>query len=174
MGTVCIGTGDLSAPLALLENSSWDMWHVWVLIAFGIAILEMLTSGFVLGCFVVGCFAAALLDLVGVTAFLPQLWMCAGVTFASFFLIRPFFLRTMRGADSDTGTDSLVGSVAQITHGAEGDSLAQIKVGSEYWRVEGPEGLDLRVGSKVRVTGVAGNRLLVEPAEAPAAPVETP
>lgn len=156
--------------LAAIDLSEWRMWHFWVLGAFVVSALEMLTPGFVLACLAIGCIAAAVVDLVGVTSLLPQIWACAGFTFAALFLVRPFMLRTMRGAKTETGTDLMVGQEAVVTEVGEHDLVPLAKVNNELWRLQPQRGETLNVGQRVRVIGVDGNKLLVEPAAQTAPP----
>jgi len=149
--------------MALLDLGSWSPWHLWVLGAFFVIILEMLTSGFVLGCLAVGCFGAALVDLLGAHSLQPQVWVCAVVTFLSFFLLRPLVMRTMVHSDDATNTDFLVGHETTIVEVDPSDQVALAKVNGELWRIQSQNAHTLRVGETVRVVGVAGNRLLVVP-----------
>jgi len=156
--------------MAALDLSEWRNWHFWVLGAFIASILEMLTPGFVLACLAIGCGASALADVVGLHGWLPQDWICAGATFLTFFLIRPFMLRTMRGAQSETGVDWLVGQETQIDAIGEHDGVPLAKIKGEVWRIQCAVSQNLDIGDRVRVIGVDGNRLLVEDASREPAP----
>jgi membrane protein implicated in regulation of membrane protease activity len=157
----------LGAQMALFDMGQWQGWHMWVLIAFVIVILEMLTTGFVLGCVAVGAFVAAAADLLGVHAFQHQLWIVAGVSFASLFLIRPFVLRMSRGADADSNTDRFVGMEICISESDSNDAVALAKLGGEMWRIQAQDGRRLEIGERALVVGVDGNKLIVEPSPAP-------
>lgn len=157
-----------AAFLAVLDWSQWQGWHLWVLVAFAIVILEMLTSGFVLGCIAVGAFVAAGADLAGVHDFKIQVWIVTIVAFASLFLIRPFVLRMSRGADADSNTDRFVGTELRISEVGPEEGIARAKLGGEMWRIQTQDGRNLKVGDKATVVGVDGNKLIVELAPLPA------
>ncbi len=155
------------ACLAALDMGPWQGWHIWVLVAFAIVILEMLTSGFVLGCLAVGSFVAAGADLAGVHDFKIQIWIVTVVSFASLFLVRPFVLRMSKGTDADSLTDRFVGSEIRVTEVSESDGVAQAKLDGEMWRIQAQDGRGLHVGDRAIVMGVDGNRLIVEPVPEP-------
>ncbi len=152
----------LDPQIASLSLDQWQGWHFWILAAFAIVILEMLTSGFVLGCLAFGCFGAAIADMLGLHSLAPQIWICTGLTFASFFLIRPVIMRTTRGVDAATGIDSMVGQVVTVLESSLEPNVAEAKINGEAWRIQSSDGSSLRPGDIVRVTGVNGNRLMVE------------
>ncbi len=156
-----------SICLAAIDWSQWQGWHLWVLVAFAVVILEMLTSGFVLGCIALGAIVAAGADLAGVHDFKTQVWIVAIVAFASLFLIRPFVLRMSRGTDADSTTDRFVGSEVRISAFDAQERIAQAKLGGEMWRIQSQDGRDLQVGDKAIVVGVDGNKLIVEPVPIP-------
>ncbi|MCA9000968.1 MAG: NfeD family protein [Planctomycetes bacterium] len=149
-------------PLALLGLESWQGWHLWVLVAFVIVILEMLTTGFVLGCVAVGAVVAAVADLLGVHDFQYQIWIVAVVSFASLFLVRPTVLRLSRSADTDSNTDRFVGAEVRVSEANPGDPVACAKLGGEVWRIQAQDGRQLQVGDRATVVGVDGNKLIVE------------
>ncbi|MCP5020913.1 MAG: NfeD family protein [bacterium] len=153
--------------LAAIDWSQWQGWHLWVLLAFAIVILEMLTSGFVLGCLAVGAFVAAGADLAGVHNFQTQIWIVTVVSFASLFLVRPFVLRMSRGTDADSNTDRFVGTKVQIAEVDSEECIALAKIGGEMWRIQAQDGRDLQVEERATVIGVDGNKLIVESAPLP-------
>ncbi|MDF1838540.1 MAG: NfeD family protein [Planctomycetota bacterium] len=155
------------AYLAAIDMGQWQGWHIWVLVAFGIVILEMLTSGFVLGCIAVGAFVAAGADLAGVHDFKIQIWIVTGVSFASLFLVRPFALRMSHGTDADSNTDRFVGSEVRVAEVSASDSVARAKLGGEMWRIQSQDGRPLNAGERAMVMGVDGNKLIVEPFSEP-------
>ena len=155
------------ACLAALDMGQWQGWHIWVLAAFAIVILEMLTSGFVLGCIAVGAFVAAGADLAGVHDFKIQIWIVTVVSFASLFLVRPFVLRMSKSTDADSLTDRFVGTEIRIAEVDPSGSIAQAKLGGEMWRIQSQDGRALQVGERAIVMGVDGNKLIVEPLPVP-------
>ncbi len=153
--------------LAAIDWSQWQGWHLWVVVAFAIVILEMVTSGFVLGCIAVGAIAAAGADLAGVHDFKIQVWIVTLVAFGSLFLIRPFVLRMSRGTDADSNTDRFVDTELRISEVDPEQGIAQAKLGGEMWRIQAQDGRELKVGDKATVVGVDGNKLIVELAPQP-------
>lgn len=153
--------------LAAIDWSQWQGWHLWILIGFAIIILEMLTSGFVLGCVALGAFAAAAVDAFGFHGIDTQLWTVTLVTFASLLLLRPFVLRMSRGTDVDSNIERFVGDEIRIVESDPTDNVALAKLGGEMWRIQSQDGRSFQVGDRAIVMGVDGNKLIVEPLEAP-------
>jgi len=135
---------------------SYAEFWIWLTLAMGIA--EIFTSGFFLGALAVGSMLTALAAWLGVG---PE-WQIGTFSLTSILamvLIRPVFMKLLRGPDVVTGADALVGKagtvVAQIPAGAVG----RVRLANEEWRATAQTSLD--VGDAVTVLGVEGNTLRV-------------
>ncbi len=137
-------------------------WHVWLLFAILMGILEMLTPGFVLACLGVGAVGASLCDFLGWHDLEAQLGVFAILTFLSFFTLRPMLLRSFHSKTQATNVDALVGRHAFILEDSAAGAIARAKLGAEEWRAEAADGGVLHRGDRVRVLRVDGNRLIVE------------
>ena len=67
------------------------VWYVWLAVALITLILEVFTSGFVIGCFSVGALVSAIVAALG-GGMNAQLIVFAAVTDEVFAFIRPFAL----------------------------------------------------------------------------------
>jgi membrane protein implicated in regulation of membrane protease activity len=137
-------------------------WHIWLLLALAMGILEMFTPGFVLLCFGCGAVAAAAADLLGFHGLTLQLAIFAAVTFASFFTLRPaLYARVSRQRDA-TNVEAIIGAEGIVTGAAAQGEVGTVRVRGELWRAEGAASGSLGEGERVRVLRVEGNRVIVE------------
>ena len=139
-------------------------WYWWALAAV-LLVFEMLLPGVVFLFLAVGALAsgAVLLAAPGLSLEL-QLVIFAVVAVASAVALRPTLRRLQQSRTAEPSMnargESLVGKIvvldAPILNGR-----GRIKLGDGSWSVTGP---DMVAGAKVRVRGVDGNELKVEPA----------
>jgi membrane protein implicated in regulation of membrane protease activity len=139
-------------------------WHWWALAAV-LLVFEMMAPGVVFLFLAVGAAAAGLFLMVVPSLGLElQLFVFAVVSVASAVVLRPTLRRLQRnrGVDENLNArgEALVGRTlvldAPILRGQ-----GRVKLGDGSWSVTGP---DMAAGSRVRVTGVRGTELTVEPA----------
>jgi membrane-bound serine protease (ClpP class) len=87
----------------------------------------------------------------------------AGVTAttAAFFMIVIGMALQARRRPVVTGREDLLGAQGEVVEQSDGEWWAHVR--SERWRVRGAEHVHLRRGQRVRVTGMDGLTLIVEP-----------
>ncbi|MDP1749370.1 MAG: NfeD family protein, partial [Reyranella sp.] len=139
-------------------------WYWWALAAV-LLVFEMLLPGVVFLFLAVGALASGAVLLAAPALSLElQLVIFAVVAVASAVALRPTLRRLQQSRTSEPSMnargESLVGKIvvldAPILNGR-----GRIKLGDGSWSVTGP---DMVAGAKVRVRGVDGNELKVEPA----------
>lgn len=140
------------------------MWVLWLLIGFGLLIAEILTPGFVLGSFAIGCFFAAFYAYFEYSVTVQTIVFIVS-NLLVFFAVRPVFLKYVYGASVEykTNVDALVGKsgyVEQIIEPAK--YTGRIKVGGESWKAVSYDESIIEEGSKVVVRQVEGSKLIVE------------
>lgn len=91
------------------------VWYVWLAVALITLILEVFTSGFVIGCFSVGALVSAIVAALG-GGMNAQLIVFAAVTVGVFAFIRPFALKYLLRARNRVATnnDALIGRTGQV------------------------------------------------------------
>ena len=141
------------------------LWLLWLLAGLTLAILEILTPGFVLACFSFGCFVAAISAALD---FSPswQIGFFAGTTFILFISARHVFGRLFGGRQQKylTNAERLVGMSA-VTLEETDDQRGQVKIEGEPWSARSGSGEKLPAGIKVRILRLDGNKLIVGPEE---------
>lgn len=76
-----------------------DTWHIWVILALVLVIVEIFTSGFVIICFAVGSAAAAVASCLSSGIEGQLLWFSIA-TFLAFIAVRPLLLRSFKKGKS--------------------------------------------------------------------------
>jgi membrane protein implicated in regulation of membrane protease activity len=149
------------------ESATWAA--IWLAAAAGFGMGEILIAGsFFLLPFAAGALVASVVSLFGLHVLVSWLVFVL-VSGASFFGMRPLARRLDAkapevagiGANRLLGSSGIVLSPISATPGDAG----LVKVGTEEWRADTPDGVTLSAGTRVRVIEVQGTRLLVEPAE---------
>jgi membrane protein implicated in regulation of membrane protease activity len=136
-------------------------WLVWVLVAVGFALGEVLTLGFFLGPIAVAAAAAALVALAGAGVAIQLIVFIAG-SVASVVVLRPIATRHLRTpAALRTGTAALVGSRAVVLERVD-DSGGRVKIRGETWSARAFfEGHVIEPGTRVEVAKIEGATALV-------------
>jgi len=141
------------------------LWLFWLLAGLVLAILEILTPGFVLACFSFGCFVAAIVAALDFSLSW-QISFFAATTFILFISARHVFgkLFGARKTPALTNVDRLIGQIA-ITLEEVDNQRGQVKVEGEAWSARSGSGEKLPEGIKVRILRMEGNKLVVGPEE---------
>lgn len=108
--------------------------YIWLIAGILFFILELLTPGFVVACFGVGCLLSAIAGFCGGGIILQIILFCLG-SFAALFFLRPLLQRyTRQGKETKTGIDALVGRVAKVVVPIEGKSQkGRIALDGDEW-----------------------------------------
>ena len=142
-----------------MSNEAWRMF--WVIGAAALAVAEMVTAGFFMLPFAVGAAAAA------VAAFLDageavQLGIFLGVSAVALLLFQRFVKRGNQ-KQHNVGANRFVGQRAKVLEAVDPSSASgRVRMETEMWRAT-TDGDPIPEGTAVRVTGVRGTRLVVEP-----------
>lgn len=137
----------------LMEN----MWVVWLAVAVGFVILELLTTALVSIWFVPGSVVAALLSML-IKNLTVQVIVFLAISGVVLFLSKKVFKRAQ--ADTlITPNDLLVGKRGVVKEGTS-VTEAKVLVGDVYWRAVSDT--PLIAGELVKVIAVNGNTLTVE------------
>ncbi len=137
-------------------------WLIWAIVAVALAVGELLTPGmFFLGPVALAAFAAGIVSLLGVAAWL-QLIVFIAVSIASLGLLRPIARAHIRmPALTRTGTAALVGSKAVVLQRVDANG-GRVRIGGEEWSARAY--LDdqvLEPGTRVEVVKIEGATALV-------------
>ncbi|MDX9753038.1 MAG: NfeD family protein [bacterium] len=141
------------------------MWSLWFIIAVGFMIGEIITPGFVLACFSIGCLASCL-TAVFPTSFSIQLLVFSLVSLLSFFLVRPFAQRYLfcSATPHHTNMDALIGKQGLVTERINPQThQGRVKVRGEDWKARSENNTPIETGAEVHVLRIDGVTLTVTP-----------
>lgn len=108
--------------------------YIWLIASLLFFILELLTPGFVVACFGVGCLLSALIAVFGGGLWLQIVFFCIG-SIGSLLFLRPLLKRISRkGKDAKTGVEALMGRKARVISPIEGRSTkGRIALDGDEW-----------------------------------------
>lgn len=141
-------------------------WQWWLLGAVVLAVVEMVTAGFFVIWFAVGCVAAMVASWLGAgligqgVTFVVTCGLLVGLT-------RPLVQRLVfrRGREPRTAVEALPGQVGTVTAPVAPLSPGLVRVGGEVWTAIPAREAPISEGERVRVVRVEGVKLVVEPLE---------
>lgn len=139
---------------------------LWLVVATMAGIGEMLSGAMYLLPFVIGALVAAVLVAVGADM-VWSLVVFGLISLASLVLLR----RLAIVGDSEPSTvraggARYAGALGVVTSDISSAGAGQIRIETESWRALGASDQKIAAGAKVRVVGVRGNAMVVEPQDA--------
>jgi membrane protein implicated in regulation of membrane protease activity len=141
-------------------------WHIWIILAIILCILEILIPAFVLASLGVGCLAATVAAVLHFGINIQLVAFIVG-TLGAFFGVRPFFTRYCYKASPGvkTNVDALIGKIGRVTEDINDElNTGRVLVGGDDWRAVALEGEVIEKNSKVEVVRVEVNKVYVRPA----------
>jgi membrane protein implicated in regulation of membrane protease activity len=144
-----------------------EAWVVWLVVAAGLAVAEVLTLTLVLGMLGAGALVGALAALLG-APLVGQAVAFAVASAAFVVVVRPVARKHLTGAPRlASGTDALVGRSAVVTEEVAPDR-GRVRLGGEDWRARPLDGAHTyALSSSVVVSHVDGATLVVYDPEHP-------
>ena len=142
-----------------------EVWHLWIIAAVLLFIIEVFTSGFLTACLALGCIAA------GVASFFDfgieiQLLSFSIWTLIGFFGVRPFMLNYGHGKSErvKTNVDALVGKIGKVTVPIDNTkNEGRVMVEGDDWRAETENDETINAGDKVEILKIDSTILIVKP-----------
>lgn len=140
------------------------LWHLWIIAAIVLFIVEMLIPAFVLASLGAGCLVSSLAAALhlGMAA---QIATFSAGTLVSFFGIRPFVMKYCYKASPGvrTNVDALVGKHGRVTEDIDDISgSGRVLVGGDDWKAVAPGEGAIGKNAKVEIVGVEGVKLHVK------------
>ena len=134
-----------------------EIWHMWVIAALILVVVEIFTTGFAVICLAVGAIAAAVDAACGGGAEGQLIWFAAA-TLLAFVFVRPLLLKAFRksgGRERLSGVDALKGREAIVSeHISASDNTGRVAVDGDDWKAVSADGADIGKGEKVTIESV--------------------
>jgi membrane protein implicated in regulation of membrane protease activity len=141
------------------------LWWHWIVLGLLLIAAEMASAG---GLYIVffgaGGIVVGILSLVGLAG--PawfQLLVFAGVSVGGLLLFRTRLLRWLQGDPNRPPVDALVGEIGHASEDLAPGAVGRVELRGSAWSARNASGDVLTRGSRVRVVGVEGLMLFVEP-----------
>jgi membrane protein implicated in regulation of membrane protease activity len=140
-----------------------EAWHVWIVIGIILFIGEMFTPAFLLGSLGIGAWAAAIAAGFGMP-FAGQVAAFIVTMVVVFFMIRPFFTKTLSRFDQPlkTGVQALIGRDALVIEAIDNiTNRGRVKIGGETWKARSVDGQPIPDGTHTVVDRMEGVTVFV-------------
>ena len=140
------------------------IWQLWLVAAFILFALEVLTPGFILACFGVGALVAIPVAALGLSWLIQIIAFCVGSLLA-LWLLQPLMCRWFQSHDTKTGMDALIGRRVFVSEEIlPGDAGGRVAVDGDSWRAVAHGTTEsIPAGTEVRIRGYQSLVLEVEP-----------
>ena len=141
-----------------------SQWHIWIIIAIILLIIEAFTPTFLAACLAIGCITSGVFSYLDF-GFKGQLLAFSIGTLTGFFGIRPFMFKYIyKNANNNTKTnvDALVGKTGKVLTTIDSNNNGRVKIEGEDWRAETDDDTIINVDEKVEVLRINSNILIVK------------
>ena len=134
-----------------------EIWHMWVIAALILVVVEIFTTGFAVICLAIGALAAAVDAACGGGAEGQLIWFAAA-TLLAFVFVRPLLVKAFRksgGRERLSGVDALKGREAVVSERiSPSDNTGRVAVDGDDWKAVSVDGADIGKGEKVTIESV--------------------
>ena len=131
-----------------------EYYHIWLIAAIVLVIIELLTAGFGVICFAVGALFSALAAFLGVDSLVWQLLIFAVASVLCFIFLRPVVLRFLdkKSKDVKTNADALIGKTAIVSETIDSSAnQGRVAVDGDDWKAVSADGSVINKGEKVEI-----------------------
>ena len=142
-----------------------EVWHIWIIVAVLLFIVEIFVPTFLASCLAIGCIAAGIFSSFGFGIEFQLISFSIG-TLMSFFGVRPFMLKYVHKKSSNlkTNIEALVGKVGRVTVTIDGSqNQGRVIVEGDDWRAETENNEMINEGERVEVLKINSTILIVKP-----------
>ena len=143
----------------------FELWHIWIIIAFICFIMEIFIPSFILFNFGIGALVGSL--AAGMNLSLEwQIVIFSAGTMLSFFLIRPAMKKFAyaRSHQVSTNADALLGKKAKVTESIDNlNNEGRVMLDGDTWQARSLNNENISKGTPVEVVQVKSIILIVKP-----------
>lgn len=147
-----------------LSPQDVTMIIIWTVIAIAAIVIEFETANLVSIWFAAGGIAGIVLAIFSVALWI-QILVFALVSLVFVIATRPLVKKISDNKTVLTNSDRFVGMMAQVTKEIKNGEKGEIKIDFQYWGAIAKDDKCFNVGDKVIITGISGNKMIVDSAE---------
>jgi inner membrane protein len=141
----------------------FSVWHLWVVVAILLFLVEIFAPNFVMASFGIGCLFSALAAGLGFFLKMQIVGFIVG-TLIAFFAVRPVFTKYCYKASKEvlTNVDALIGLQGRVSETIE-DSLhsGRVFVRGDDWKAVSIDRSTIRKDAQVEIVRIEGTTLYV-------------
>lgn len=138
-----------------------EIWHIWVVAALLLFIIEIFASGYVVVCLAVGTVGGAIAALCDASLWVQILTFVVTALFF-FVAVRPVIRHYLHKGIKRTSTGPHVGKVLKATEAVPAGEVGRIRIGEYDWQVMVVDGHSVEAGDDVKVLKQDSNVLKVK------------
>ncbi|MFA7116796.1 MAG: NfeD family protein [Bacteroidales bacterium] len=143
-----------------------EIWHVWIICAIILMIIEIFTGGFALFCFSIGAVGGGIVAGCGGTV-VWQFTAFAVISLICFIIIRPLIIKYLykqgKHKTIDTNADGMIGKKGLVTEKiTDINNPGRVKIDGDYWQAVSFEDKSIAKGASVIVKKLDSIILTVE------------
>lgn len=139
-----------------------EVWHIWIIVALVLVIVEIFTSGFAVICLSVGAIGGAIVAACD-CSFKMQLLAFALTSFVALMLVRPLLLRFFPKEEKvKTNANAMIGRRGVVCSEIDGVTGGRVMVDGVDWMARSEGGEDIANGEKVEIVAIDSIVLVVK------------
>ncbi len=142
-----------------------EIWHIWIIVAVILFIVEIFAPSFLFGSVAIGCILAGFVSAFDCGIKIQLIAFAIG-TLVAFFGIRPFMLKYLHKKSDKikTNMDALIGKIGRVTETINtSQNEGRIIVEGDDWKAETENDEIVNIGEKVEIVQVNSTILIVKP-----------
>ena len=142
-----------------------EVWHIWIIIAVVLFIVEIFAPNFLFASIAIGCIAAGIIAAFDCGINIQLIAFAIG-TLIAFFGIRPFMLKYFHKKSDKikTNMEALIGKVGRVSETINtSKNEGRIMVEGDDWKAETENDEIVNIGEKVEILQVNSTILIVKP-----------
>lgn len=140
-----------------------EVWHIWVLAALVLFIIEVFTTGFAIICLSIGALGGAIVALVDGSLEM-QFVAFAIASFIALIAVRPLLKRLILKNDKEVATnaDAMVGKRGVVCVDVDAEDRGRVMIEGMDWRAQSVDNEPLAKGTKVEVVAMESITLIIK------------
>lgn len=139
-----------------------EVWHIWIIVALVLVIVEIFTSGFAVICLAIGAVGGAIAAACDASLKI-QLLAFALASFVALLMVRPLLLRIFPKEEKvKTNANAMIGRRGTVCNAIEGVEGGRVLIDGVDWKARSADGDDIAEGEKIEIVGIDSIVLIVK------------